>query len=132
MGQKNTLKPVLPTLRERKRYIVYEIISEHNFNIKEISKSILESVEKCFGCIGSAKAGILFPADNFNENHQKGIIRVSHKEVDNVRFALMTITKINNTKVIFRTIGVSGILKKAKNKFMKTEGILCNNQCHIN
>ncbi len=50
---------------------------------------------------------------------QKGIIRVGNKHVNELKAALTFIEKINNQKVIVKSIGVSGILKKAKQRYLK-------------
>jgi len=49
----------------------------------------------------------------------EGIIKVSHKHVDAVKAALTFADKIDGNEVIFRSLGVSGILRKAENRFLK-------------
>ena len=109
------IKPILPTLRERKRYLVFEIISDDTFNKNQVSKSISDSLLNYIGTKGVSKAGILFLEDKYNSN--KGIIKVAHKYVDDLKVALMSIKSINKKEVIFKTLGTSGILKKAIQKF---------------
>jgi ribonuclease P/MRP protein subunit POP5 len=115
MSKKKPLKPVLPTMRERKRYMVFEMISEKPItSAKDVFKAINASLNKHLGTIGCAKAGVLFPKDTYYPDKQKGILKVAHTETEPVRFSLMQIQTINDTKVIFKTVGISGILKKAK------------------
>jgi RNase P/RNase MRP subunit POP5 len=47
-------------------------------------------------------------------------MKVSHKHVDAVKAALTFANKIEDVDIIFRSVGVSGILKKAENKYLKT------------
>lgn len=68
------------------------------------------------GELGYGKAGIMV-LDIWNEN--KGIIRTNTKSVDQVKTALTMVEKIGNQKIIVQTIGVSGMLNKAKNIFPK-------------
>lgn len=109
------LKPLLPSLREKKRYIAYEIISEHKLNLSAdmVEKSILESSLDYMGDYGMSKAGVMVMKNKYRK--QKGIIRVANKSADNLRASLALITHVNNTKVIVRSVGMSGILKKADN-----------------
>lgn len=68
------------------------------------------------GELGYGKAGIMV-LDLWDEN--RGIIRTNTKSVDQVKTALTMIEKIGNQKAIVKTIGVSGMLNKAKNIFPK-------------
>ncbi|MBD3202873.1 hypothetical protein GF327_01145 [Candidatus Woesearchaeota archaeon] len=111
-------KPLLPSLKEKKRYMVFEIISEKKIPEKKIYKKILDSFEKLFGSIGLGRAGIVVLKENFNKDLKRGMIRVNHKFVDQVRFSLSIIKKIDNIKVIINCIGVSGMIKKAKSRYL--------------
>lgn len=106
-------KPLLPTLRIKKRYVVYEVISEDRLNGNIVTKAIIESYGKCFGTFGLVNAGIL---DTKIYAGNKGILKINHKYVDNLRTAMSMITNIENKRVIIKTFTVSGILKKAKSK----------------
>ena len=67
---------------------------------------------------GAAGAGAILLKERFNRDTQRGIIKVSHKYVDKVKASLCFIEKINNQQVIAHSIGTSGILKKAYNKYI--------------
>lgn len=109
------IKPVLPTLRERKRYIVYEILSEDKISdFEPIKNSIDNSFLSLFGTSGMADAGIMHLKDKYDKNTQSGIIKVSHKNVGKLRSALALIKEIEKNKVIVRSLRCSGILKKVK------------------
>ncbi|HEX55111.1 MAG: ribonuclease P protein component 2 [Candidatus Altiarchaeales archaeon] len=109
-------KPLLPTLRERNRYLVFEIISDYKFNRDEIVKSFWNSIMKFLGEHGVSKTS--FWVLEWNGEKQRGILKVNHKSVDDVRAALTLIREINGRRVIFHTRGVSGTLKKARERFM--------------
>lgn len=114
------LKPLLPTLKERKRYLAYEIISEHRIsNFNDISTSFWDSIIENMGSIGAADAGIMLLDDTYKSDIQKGLIRVGHKKVDDLRYSLMNITEIAGHDSIVRSVGISGILKKAKDKYLE-------------
>ena len=101
------MKTILPTLKERNRYLVYEIKnSSHNFN--EIKNEIKKAMLQFLGEFEYAKANILI-LDDFKEN--KGIIKANNKYIDKVKVALMLIRNF-----IVETKYVSGTLKKARFK----------------
>ncbi|MFC1697444.1 Rpp14/Pop5 family protein [Nanoarchaeota archaeon] len=112
------MKPILPSMKEKKRYIAFEIVSKEKQNFSSISKTIKDAVLSYIGILGSGKAGILLIKDKFNQSKQKGLIKVGHKYVDDVKAALSLINKIGSTKVIIKTLGVSGIIKKADAKYV--------------
>jgi ribonuclease P/MRP protein subunit POP5 len=114
--QKN--KPLRPSLREKKRYIVFEIISDDKIEFKDIKNSILNACNKFLGEFGCAKANPYIIENCFDSSSKKGILRVTNKSLNDIKAALSMIKDINNQRVIFKIIGVSGILKKAKNKFL--------------
>lgn len=68
------------------------------------------------GELGYGRAGIMV-LDLWDEN--RGIIRTSTKSVDQVKTALAMVEKIGNQKAIVKTIGVSGMLNKAKTYSLK-------------
>ena len=114
------IKPMLPSLREKKRYLVFEIISKQkidNFNLVE--KSIMNNALTFLGQLGIAKAGAMMLKDKWNKELQRGIIRINHKHVDEMKAALTLIKKIENNDVVVKSVGVSGILNKAENKYLK-------------
>ncbi len=113
------IKPLLPSLREKKRYLVFEIISKTKINnLNSISKAIFQSCHDFLGQMGLAKAGILILNDKFNKEKQRGIIRVNNKMVNHLKGSLCFVKEIDNQEVIIKSVGVSGILKKAQNKFI--------------
>mgnify|MGYP001570940598 FL=1 len=114
------LKPVLPSLREKKRYLVFEVISKEKINdANKVSNAVWHCSLQFLGQLGAAKAGIMVLSNKWDQKLQRGIIKVSHKHVDAVKAALAFADKIDNNDVIFRSLGVSGILRKAENRFLK-------------
>ena len=109
------MKPLLPSLREKKRYIVFEIIG-NDVNKKKVETEIYYNSLKFLGEIGVSRANIRIIGDSWKNN--KGIIRVSVKYLDELKMSLGLIKRLDNKNVIVNVIGVSGILKKAKSKFM--------------
>jgi len=104
---------IIPSLREKKRYLVFEVISKKKLPYEGIPRAIIGSAKSLIGTLGTAKAGFIMLHDKYNPNLQRGLIRVNNKYIDELRASLCLIDNINNEEVIVRSIGVSGILKKA-------------------
>ena len=86
-------------------------------DFKAVSKEIMDKSLELIGTLGVAKAGIQVLPKCWNPKLQRGIIRVGHKHVDEIKAALTFVKKINNKNVILKSIGVSGILNKAKQRY---------------
>ena len=110
------MKPLLPSLREKKRYVVFKIIGK-NIDRKKAEKEIYENLLKFLGEFGVAKANIKIIRNTWKNN--MGIIKVNVKHLNETKTSLGLIKKIDNKKVIVDVVGVSGILKKAKQKFLE-------------
>lgn len=106
---------MISSLRERKRYLAFEIISEQKMlDYSYVSESIYDSLESLVGMLGSAQAGVLVLEELWKSDLQKGIIKVNNRYVDKLKSSLAMIGEINNQKVIVRSIKVSGNIKKVK------------------
>ena len=117
---KTKIMPFLPSLREKKRYIAYEVISNEkirSFNL--VSNAIINQATQFLGIYGMAKAGMILLENKWNPESQRGIMKVSHSNVDAVKSALMFADKVDDKEVIIRSLGVSGILRKAEEKYLK-------------
>jgi ribonuclease P/MRP protein subunit POP5 len=103
-------KPLLPTLKERKRYLVYEAITKAPITQAKTHSLIKASLKDLTGTLGLSKAGLIFLKD---WNKQRGIVRINNKELDHLKSSLVQIREKN---ILFRSIGVSGMLKQARRK----------------
>lgn len=109
------LKPVLPSLREKKRYLAFKIISKNkNLDQNSVWNAISNGINAFLGDLGASYAGIQFLKDKWNPGNNTGIIRTNHKYLDQVRAALILTRKINDQEIIIKSTGASGILKKAE------------------
>ncbi|MCA9478373.1 MAG: hypothetical protein KC535_04450 [Nanoarchaeota archaeon] len=104
------LKGLKPSLREKKRYIVYQVNSKDSISMKSFQDELIKKVTQLLGVF--TPAGLL-PV-KFDDKKKRGIIRVNHTAVDLVRSSFVLIDKIGPSEVTLSTLGVSGILRKAK------------------
>lgn len=104
------MKILPPTLRERKRYIVFEVICKSKVSFNELKNSIEEEFKKLFGECGLAVSNIKI----LKWNSEKGIMCASHNSVPYLKYSLTKTNKLNNKKMIIKTMKVFGTIKKAK------------------
>ena len=108
------LKPILPTLREKKRYLAFEIISKSQIkDFSAVSSAVWANLLSFLGEYGAAKAGIWLLPDKYDSKKQRGIIRVANKCVNELKASLALTNSIEGQDVIIRSVHVSGILSKA-------------------
>lgn len=107
-----------PTLREKDRYIVFEVISESPINYQDLSKAIWFSSASLLGDLGSAESQARLVKNLYEEKSQKGIIRCRHDKTEQVRAALAMIRKIGGKESIVKVLGITGTIKSAKNKYL--------------
>jgi len=112
----NLLKP---TLREKNRYIAFEIISDEKYARDEIVKAVWSACLRFLGEKGASTTSLWIM--DWDEEKQRGIIKVNHRSVDDVKAALALMPEIkkadgNRCKAIYRTLTVSGTLKKVRKK----------------
>ncbi|MFH0978395.1 MAG: Rpp14/Pop5 family protein [Candidatus Woesearchaeota archaeon] len=115
----NKIKPILPSLRERKRYLAFEIISEdkaHDFSA--VSKALWQAFYKCLGEFECSRAGIQIVAEKYNANLQRGLLRVNNRYVNHIKSALIFIDHVSGTNAIVRSVGVSGMISKAQRQYL--------------
>lgn len=117
--QNTKIKAVLPTLREKKRYLAFEIISESKISdIKAVSTEMLKAIGSFLGSMQAGKAGLKLIQELWSPERQRGIIKVGHKYVEQLKAALALIKDISGQKVIVRSVGLSGTIKKAKMRYL--------------
>jgi ribonuclease P/MRP protein subunit POP5 len=110
------LKRLMPSLRSKKRYLAFELISEEPVNRGELVREVVSSASALLGDILASECNIHvlgFEAGN-------GIIQCSHTKVTETRAALAAITQVNRVRATLHVLGVSGTVKGATEKYLKT------------
>ena len=108
---------MLPTLRDRKRYLAFKIISRGRItNVEALKRAIFTAFTDLHGSIAAGEAGIIMLENHFSNN--KGILRVNHTHTDQLKSAMAFVTDVGDQEVIMATVGISGILKKALSKYI--------------
>ncbi|MBU1120611.1 hypothetical protein KJ660_01920 [Candidatus Micrarchaeota archaeon] len=112
MKEKLSLKPIPLSLRENKRYIVFELISKERFNFRNVRSELNRILFDLFGEKGVSELSFNFIL--FNEKNSKGIIRCRHTETEKAKTAILFLKEINSIKAIPKIVRASGSIKKAK------------------
>lgn len=107
--QKKKLNPIPPTLRGKKRYVAFELVSDQTLIEIEVKKAIWSVFGNIFGGKGIADQK-LWLVKWLPKN--KGILRCSLKEEENVKAGLLFLKQIKETPVIPIISKVSGSIKK--------------------
>lgn len=107
------MKALPPSLRKRKRYIAFRIISEEDIEREDVLSAIWESTLNLFGEF----EGVNFRLVEFSNN--TGIVMCSHKEVNKLKIALTMIDRAGDKKVLPIILGVAGTIKSCKNKYLE-------------
>src|SRR3989344_9283471 len=111
------IKSLMPSLREKKRYIGFEVLSERPIGRTEsVHYSIQQSMTSLLGQKGMATAGYIFLSDLYIPKSQRGAFRVSHDMVDAAKAALCCVTHIEQIPVIIRSTIARGMLHLAAPK----------------
>jgi len=105
-----------PGIRERKRYIIFKVISELNCNKKfskeEILRGCLYTVHSFLGDREMSDANIYLT--DWNQDFGIGILKTSHKTKDSVIVALSLLSSINRKEISVIPLNTTGTIKKAK------------------
>ncbi|PIN73091.1 ribonuclease P protein component 2 [Candidatus Woesearchaeota archaeon CG10_big_fil_rev_8_21_14_0_10_45_16] len=102
---------LLPSLKPKKRYVLFQIAGDKAFTADEVKKAVDEALKSFLGDLGLAKASPSFIKERYKNNHF--IIKVNHDWVDELKSAVILIKKIKNNPVLLKSIVTSGALQKA-------------------
>lgn len=112
------MKPLLPTLREKKRYLVFEVVSEKPAAWPAVRTSVDQAILRHIGELGYAKAGVQLLDEQWNSSLSRGMLRTAHTSLDDVRSSLGFVRDIEGKPVVVRSVGASGILKRAAARYL--------------
>ncbi len=117
------LKILPPHLRNKKRYLAFEVLSEKPLNRDEVISLIWGASGSLYGSCGVSRFDLwvvkVWKCNSSGQNIIKGILRCNREEVDSIRSVLPIINHFKGKRVVFHTLGVSGTIKSARRKFIK-------------
>jgi ribonuclease P/MRP protein subunit POP5 len=115
---------ILPThLREKKRYLAFEAISQLPLKREDVISLLWDTSLHMYGVCGTSKFDLwvvkIWNCPDSDYNRIRGIIRCRRESLDEVRTILPVVTRFNGKKVVFYTRGISGTINSAVKKFIK-------------
>src|SRR3990172_235861 len=117
MEEEKRPKSLPSSLRGRKMFIAYQVISEEKVLLEDLINTIWHTTLNFLGEQGTSKTDMWIAKDTFDEKNQMGLIRCSHDSVEEVRTSLALIERIGDVRVVFKVLGISGTMSAAKMKF---------------
>ncbi|MCX6777864.1 MAG: ribonuclease P protein component 2 [Candidatus Micrarchaeota archaeon] len=108
-----------PTLRQKHRYVAFEIECEREMGRDEVDAEVKNSILSLFGERGFSLAMpkmVIYEGEGMGKAKGLAVVRCSHTEVDNVKAALALVSSAGPSKCAFRVLRVSGTIKKLKMK----------------
>ena len=108
---KEKLRILLPTLREKHRYIGFQVISEEPITYSDLESAIYNTFLDFYGEYQFSKISLWIIKNLYNEKNQILIIRCNNKSVPDVIAGLGLISRLGDTRVILKILNVSGTIK---------------------
>jgi ribonuclease P/MRP protein subunit POP5 len=114
------LKMLQPTLREKQRYIEFQVISEEGEELTyaDLESAIWNTTLDFLGEYGVSKTSIWLLKDCWNPEKRIGILRCNNKSVQEIVATLGLIDRLGDTRVTFKILKISGTIKSIKKRFM--------------
>ena len=101
----------MSSMREKKRYIAFKLISETPVNYNDMKNAVWSSVLGFLGDDDTARSGVQIIKNIWNQLEQTCLIKCSNIYVDKIKLSLALISQIGDSKVIFQTTRVSGTIR---------------------
>ena len=115
------LKQLPPAIRRKQRYIIFQIHSEKEFEIGKVVNAVWDGLYRFLGEKGVSEADPWIMKSLFDRKKQVGGIKTGRDHVSDIRTALTLIESIDSEKVCINSIGVSGTMESAREKFISQE-----------
>lgn len=95
------------TLKCKRRYISFEVISEESFKREELVTGIWNSCLEFLGELGASRTSLWV----HEYENSEGIVSCNTRSVDDIIVCLSLVGEIENKKARIRIKGVSGTIK---------------------
>ncbi|MCX9084859.1 MAG: ribonuclease P [Candidatus Methanoperedens sp.] len=105
----------ISTLREKKRYLAFEIMSEKTISRQELVREILNSIISIYGDSGASQIN----PSLMSFDGKYGILRCEREKRVETRAGLACIHNIHGIDVSIIVLGISGTIKGATEKFIQ-------------
>ena len=101
-------------MRQKRRYIAFGV-SGAKFSKGEVTRAVTNSLRSLQDLDTSTMRMIFFEVGS-----GRGILRCGHRQVAQVKAAILKLKRIGGRDVSFNILGVSSTIRAAKRKFLST------------
>ncbi len=110
------LKILPPTLRERKRYILFQVISEEPIVYEDLEQAIWNQFLDTFGELGVSRLDMRIIRNLYSQEKQTCVISCNNTAVQQVIAGLGLLSRLGDSRIIIKILKVSGTIKGLKLK----------------
>lgn len=104
------MKRLPPAIQRKHRYLEFKVHGGE-FELGEVAEAVQEAALDYMGEKGCAEADYWVIGNRFNEEDQRGVIKVNLERKDDLRAALTLQDEVGGEEAFFQITGVSGTLK---------------------
>jgi ribonuclease P/MRP protein subunit POP5 len=116
MRAKSGLKKSSPTLRERDRYVHFQIISEEPIGYSDLEAAIWNTLLDFYGELGVSQTSMWLVRNLWNPQTQTGVIKCNNLSVPQVVAGLGFISRLGESRIVVKILGISGTIKGLSSK----------------
>ncbi|MFA6072754.1 MAG: Rpp14/Pop5 family protein [Candidatus Woesearchaeota archaeon] len=106
------IKSLLPSLKERKRYLAIKVLPINSQIVRNPTEEIMQKIRGILGVFESADAGLMYL--DYDQKNNVSFIRCSASSLNKVRASLLFIEEIGTQRVILKSLKVSGMVNRVK------------------
>jgi len=114
MRQEEKLKILMPTLREKERYISFRVLSDEMITYSDLEAAVWNTFLDFYGEFGVSKLSMWLIKNLYDEQNQIGVVRCNNKSVAAVVAGLGLINRLGDIRVVFKILSISGTIKGLK------------------
>ena len=114
MKQERKLKTLMPTLREKDRYVKFKIISENPIYYSDLEEAIWNTFLEFFGEANTSKLSLWLIKNLFDQKDQTSVVKCNSKSVEEVVAGLGLISRLGDSRIIIKILKVSGTIRGLK------------------
>ena len=111
-GAKLSLNPIPPTLRDKTRYILFELQAPEPLTEKDVKHAITDELLRLFGEVGYADLNAQLM--EWNPQKKQGILRCALALEQQCKAALLFVKEVSGNEIVTKTLKTSGTIAKLR------------------
>jgi len=111
------MKQLKPTLREKNRYVAFELSSDRKCVRDDVVKAVWSTTLRFLGESRASEMSLWIM--DWEDATQRGILKVNHKSIKDLRCGLSMLASVGGAPASVRVLSVSGTLKSVRERHFK-------------